>query len=302
MPNALVLDRGCYSLDGSPFSKEDDIWRLQKEMREKLGMQQIYYNGAPMRYQWVDKEKQTPGVPFALRLTFSVRDVPETACRLALEKPEGLEVLCNGELCPQDGGWYVDKAIRTVALPKLQPGKNTILVRGLYRGDRELEDMYLIGDFGVSPDREIVKEPDQLHFGDWCFQGFYHYPGDMTYHFTAPAWHPEDGEIILTLGDYSAALVEVTVNGETAGALFGKGYNRLDITAYLKGQENHIDLRLVGTPRNLFGPFHQKYTGCTRISWADFRTEGILYTPDYVLKPYGLFEQVKLVKKEGGGR
>ena len=53
----------------------------------------------------------------------------------------------------------------------------------------------------------------------------------------------------------------------------------------------------MGTPRNLFGPLHQKYTGCTRISWADFRTEGIFYTPDYVLHPYGLMDQVRLLKQ-----
>ena len=191
----------------------------------------------------------------------------------------------------------MDKAIRTLALPKLRPGENELLVRGDYRGDLELEDLFVTGDFGVNMAREIVREPDRLHFGDWCAQGYYHYPGDMIYHFTAPAYHPSEGKIVLTLGAHSAALVQVTVNGQTAGHLFGAGYNNLDITAFLKDGENSVDLRLVGTPRNLFGPLHQKYTGCTRISWADFRTEGIFYTPDYVLHPYGLMDQVRLLKQ-----
>ena len=301
-PNALVLDKCAYSLNGAPFSEETDLWRAQKEIRAALGMQQIYYNGAPMRYLWTEAERKKPGTPFELKLTFTVRDVPQGMCSLAMEKPGDLEVLCNGQPCRMDGGWYVDKAIRTIPLPPLVQGENTILIRGLYRGDMELEDLFVIGDFAVSPARELVREPDTLHFGDWCMQGYYHYAGDMIYHFTAPACRPEDGQVLLTLGDYSAALAEITVNGQTAGHLFGKGYNTLDITAFLKETENTIDIRLVGTNRNLFGPFHQKYTDCTRISWADFRTEGILYTPDYVLHPYGLVSQVKLIQKTGGDR
>ncbi|NBI09527.1 hypothetical protein D1641_05755 [Colidextribacter sp. OB.20] len=297
MPNALVLDLCAYSLAGSGFSPDMELWRAQKEIREALGMQQVYYNGAPMRYLWVEKEKNKAGVPFALRLTFQVWETPDTPCRLAMEAPEGLEVLCNGVLCQEDGGWYVDRAIRTLTLPELVPGENELLIRGAYRGHLELEDLFIIGDFGVNLAREIVREPDRLHFGDWCAQGYCHYPGDMVYHFTAPPCCPSEGRIILTLEAHSAALVQVTVNGQAAGHLFGAGYNTLDITALLEDRENSIDLRLVGTPRNLFGPLHQKYTGCTRISWADFRTEGALYTPDCVLHPYGLLGQVKLIKR-----
>ena len=300
MANALVLDRCSYSLSDSSFSPQMEIWRAQKEIRGALGMQQIYYNGAPMRYLWVDRERKKAGIPFELQLTFTVRELPQGVCQLAMECPEGLEILCNGLPCQEDGGWYVDKAIRTLALPSLVPGENLIQIRGGYRGHLELEDLFLLGNFGVNMDREIIREPRVLHFGDWCLQGYPYYPGDMIYHFTAPAYHSGDGKILLTLGEYSAALSQITVNGQDAGCLFGRGYNKLDITHLLKEEENSIDIRLVGTPRNLFGPFHQTYTGCTRISWADFRTEGILYTPDYVLKPYGLLEQIKLIRNEGG--
>ena len=160
----------------------------------------------------------------------------------------------------------------------------------------ELEDLFVIGDFAVNGNREIVREGDALRLGDWCLQGYPHYCGEMVYHFSAPGHRREDGRVILALGAHSAALVQVVVNGRTAGHLFGNGYNTLDLTSFLEDRENAIDLRLVGSPRNLFGPLHQKYTGCTRISWADFRTEGALYTPDYVLHPYGLLEQVKLLK------
>lgn len=298
LPNPLVLDTCAYSLNGGAFSSVMEVWRAQKAIREALGMQQVYYNGAPMRYLWTEAERQKPGTPFALTMTFQVRDVPEGPCRFAIENPGELEVLCNGVPCEADGGWYVDRALRTFSLPRLHLGENTVTVRGLYRGDMELEDMFVIGDFGVDPDRAITKERPVLHFGDWCMQGLYHYPGDVTYHFTAPAYRPEDGRVALRLGEYAAALAEIVVNGRSAGCLFGRGYTALDVTAFLQSRENRIDIRLAGTPRNLFGPFHQTYTDCARSSWADYRTEGVLYTPDYVLKPYGLFGQVKLVREE----
>ena len=72
----------------------------------------------------------------------------------------------------------------------------------------------------------------------------------------------------------------------------GNTEKELDITEYLENKTNTLELCVVGSPRNLFGPFHQTYTGCSRISWADFRTEGRFYTPEYVLEPYGLFGQI----------
>ena len=63
-----------------------------------------------------------------------------------------------------------------------------------------------------------------------------------------------------------------------------------EVQGYFDKEENLLELEIVGSPRNMFGPFHRAYTGCSRISWADFRTEGRFHT-DGVLKPYGIFEQ-----------
>ena len=68
----------------------------------------------------------------------------------------------------------------------------------------------------------------------------------------------------------------------------------LMIIAAFLDKENSVELCVVGSPRNMFGPFHQTYTGCSRISWEDFRTTGRFYTPDYVLEPYGLMGQITI--------
>ncbi|MDD3140081.1 MAG: hypothetical protein PHX08_14035, partial [Lachnospiraceae bacterium] len=59
----------------------------------------------------------------------------------------------------------------------------------------------------------------------------------------------------------------------------------------------HMEIEVVGSLRNMFGPFHQTYTGCSRISWEDFRTQGKYFTNEYTLQPYGIFSQVFLIEE-----
>lgn len=291
-PNALVLDHCSYRLADEPFSEEMELWRAQRAIRDRLGMPQVYYNGAPQRYTWLGKSAAR-GERFALRFRFTVRDIPDGACRLAVEKPEGLRLTCNGEEATLTDEWYSDRAMRCFELPRLREGDNELLLTGDYTEARELEDVFLIGDFAVDPAREITRESDSLRFGDWCLQGYPHYSGGMVYTFPLPAYHGE-GRILLQLGEYRAAVAEATVNGKSAGLLFGRGRSTLDITEYLRAGGNTLALTLIAPPRNLYGPFHQAYNGCSRISWEDFRTDGITHCEEYVLEPYGIMGQITL--------
>ena len=99
------------------------------------------------------------------------------------------------------------------------------------------------------------------------------------------------------MGEYRATVTEVRINGKHAGILMGNTKRELDITEWMEKQGNHLEICVTGSPRNLFGPFHQTYTGCSRISWADFRTEGSFYTSEYVLEPYGIMGQIIIYMK-----
>lgn len=296
-PNALTLDTCRCALNGEALSGPMEVWQAQRRMRDRLGMQQVYYNGAPQRYTWLDKAASIPGAPFELAFPFQVDEVPDRPCRLAVERPEGLEVRLNGVPCARAEGWFMDRGIGLFDLPPMKPGHNEIALRGQYTADRELEDMYLIGDFAVSIQRHVVREPEALHFGDWCLQGYPHYAGSMVYRFELPD-PPRDRRIRLRMGDYAGALAEIRVNGRRADVLFGACRRETDLTKWLKPTGNVLEIAVVGTPRNLMGPFHQAYDGCSRISWEDFRTEGSLHSEGYVLKPCGLMGQITLFMDE----
>ena len=50
--------------------------------------------------------------------------------KLAIEDAETLQIQWNNETVSNiPDGWYVDKAIKTVPLPKINVGKNTLIVK-----------------------------------------------------------------------------------------------------------------------------------------------------------------------------
>lgn len=297
MENVLTLDFCSYYVEDMIYSEEIDVWKAQKHIREKLNMRQIYYNGVPQRYFWLDEKNPQDNMPFGLRFRFLVKEDIESTCFAVIEKSEKFIVCLDGEKAELTKDFFMDHSMKKWKLPKLVAGEHILTIEGMYSHEIELEDIYIIGDFAVDTDRVITKERNTLHFGDWTSQGYYHYPGSIIYKFIIPPKEKEEHRYILDMGDFEATLVELKVNERVVSYLLKDSERRTDITDYLLNRENSIELCVVGSPRNMFGPFHQSYTGCSRISWEDFRTAGRFYTPEYVLKPYGLMGQITIFMK-----
>jgi len=301
MPNALVLDRCRYRLGGEAggesWSEEMDAWQAQRQVRDRLGMRQIYYNGLPQRYKWVDLPHPGDGAGLELRFRFRVDVLPETDAYLALEEADRIALTLNGvRQTAKPDGWYLDRDIRRVRLDGLRLGENELILSCAYENRMELEDCYLVGDFGVSPDRAVVAEPKTLRFGDWGLQGYFHYAGSMIYRFEFDCSLEEGEKAYLRLGDYSAVTLDVSVNGREAGSIPWRAANGLDITESLKDGANRVEIEVAGSPRNVFGPFHQARGAVPSTGWESFRTEGAEYTPEYLVHPYGIFEPIRILK------
>ncbi|MFE5320816.1 glycosyl hydrolase [Paenibacillus sp. NPDC056579] len=306
-PNVLTLDRCSYKLGADAaaaghtghaagWSSEMDIWRAQREIREKLSMRQVYYNGITQRYKWIHQPHHGNDTPIALKLIFQVAEVPVGGLQLVLEGSRQFRIHLNGiEQLNEPEGWFVDRSMDCIRLTDIRSGVNELELRCSYHQAMELEDCYLIGAFALDRSRSIAAEPDGLLTGDWCLQGYPHYNGSIVYHADFN-YQPEEGRrVLLQLGEWSAVTVEIRVNGETAGHVPWKAADGVDLTSNLQPGANRLDIEVMGSPRNMFGPFHEAegYTATT--SWSSFRQEGSGYTPGYVLQPYGLFSQVKLI-------
>lgn len=283
MANTLVLDTCRYKIGtDSPWSETMQVWQAQKQVREQAGFMQIYGNGMPMRYTWIREQKQV--VHLFMRFEFTVDTMPSSPLSIAIEESEHMRVFCNGKPCTERGEYLLDKAIQQIKLDGVHEGLNSLEFEITYTHDMELEDIYLCGDFGVDMKRHIVSEPLTLHLGDWCLQGYPNYAGSMIYQFR---FNSDREQGYLCLGNFSAMTIVIKVNGGEVRYIPWQAADGIPLQ--LNQGENQLEIEVVGSNRNLFGPLHQKYTCCSRIDWRDFRTQGDYFTEDLVLHPYGLF-------------
>ncbi|BBH19433.1 hypothetical protein Back11_07780 [Paenibacillus baekrokdamisoli] len=298
MPNALLLDVCSYRMRDENWSEPMFVWQAQMCVREALNMRQVHYNGLPQRYKWVDEAHPDNGQPIGLRYIFQVNAVPITDVFLVLEQAEQYEVCLNGvPVAVEIAGWYIDKSFKKMKLPQLNKGTNELVITCAYESKFEWEDCYIIGDFGVDVNRSIVKEPEVLHMGDWCLQGYFHYSGSIVYHFDYTyAYQPGVAapSVLMEFGTYEAITMEVRVNGVTSAHVPWREANKVDLTPWISEGSNRIDVEVMGSPRNLFGPFHQKGTHNVWVDWTYFYREGARVEPNYVVRPYGLLSPINL--------
>lgn len=289
-PNVLLLDYCSYQLDGGRWSEPLQVWQAQQTVRNQLGMRQIYNNGSPQRYRWVDAPHVNDGKTLSLRFEFAVDVVPTSVVHLAIEKPDPYDIFLNGiPVTKTADGWYFDRNIPTLPLPPLRLGVNEIIVTCSYKNRYELEDMYLLGDFGVTADRVIAAEPEEIRIGDWGPQGYFHYAGSLTYHYTFE-WD-DRGNAELVLEEFKAVTIHVRVNGKNAGDMPWHCTEGLDISQYLREGQNTLEIEVVGSQRNVFGLFHQTGVQNVWTDWTFFSRDGSREDPEYVTWPYGLFKR-----------
>jgi hypothetical protein len=292
-PNVLTLDTCAYRLREDEWSDAVPMWQAQNAVRERLNMRPIYYNGLPQRYKWIDEPHPNDGTPVAFQFAFGVREVPDQPVFLALERPAEFTIIFNGETISSIAdGWYLDRSFERVPLPPLQKGTNTLVLECSYKNRMEVEDCYLLGDFGVSLDRELIAEPGRLRMGDWGQQGYLHYAGSMIYHTDYD--HIPGEHVTLWLGAYQATTAALHVNGTLAGYIPWRAANGLDLTPHLREGANRIGIEVVGSPRNMLGPLHLKSGDTSWTDWRSFRPTDERYTPETITVPYGLMAQVEI--------
>ena len=151
----------------------------------------------------------------------------------------------------------------------------------------------MLGDFGVSIDgrrRILVDLPEVIGCSNYENYNLPFYTGSMTYHLTPEQYQGKldvwaGDRIVLTPMDYTGGCAKVTALGKTT--ILGWEPYEADVTEAVRAGEP-IDVTIVGTRRNLFGPLHElpKLPGlCAPISFV--RT-GEKWTDDYSLIDSGL--------------
>jgi hypothetical protein len=218
-----------------------------------------------------------------------------------LETPEIFDISLNGkpvEPKSVDMGTHVDPCLRSIDITGLsQSGENEIVLTCDYRGQYELESIYLLGDFAVFERNGtfvLEDEPEFLQSGDWVPQGYPFYSGTIRYEakFTLRKGMEEHS---VSFDNLMAIVANVQMNGRDCGTIAWRPY-RLDVTAALREGENNISIDLVTSLRNMLGPHH--YTGDTNSNIVSprFFTDEKNWSDSYSFIPYGMSEKISLVK------
>lgn len=294
-PNVLPLDMCRYRMESAEWSEEMEIWQAQQQIRERLGMRQIYHNGLEQRYKWVNIPHERDGSKVELAYQFDVEpEALDADFSLAVEQLSRFRIRLNGRECAVTGnGWLLDKSFEKMPLSGIRAGRNELILSCEYCNDFELENIYLAGNFGVSKERRIVPLPAKLPLDDWTKYGLKHYCGSVTW-----IWNYESEgnaeEVFLKLPYCSAVCVEIRVN-QNVQILPWNFEKELSIGKWIESGTNEIAVKVVGSPRNMMGPFHLEKKP-TRTNDAVFCPKPEQYCKEYLLKPYGLFGSVTVTE------
>ena len=297
-PNALVLDQCEWSLNDIDFQPREEILRIDKSIRKKLGYPLA--NGEDVQ-PWRIPPKE-PSVFVWLR--FYVESEIETDCALGYEKCCGLWV--NGAEIPvADSGYYVDKAIRTMALPKLRKGANEIIIKAPISERVSVENYFLLGSFGVTTVgacTKIVPLPEKITFGSITEQGFPFYGGAVTYKIP---FECKEGNAEIVSDYYNGALISARLDGKEIGKIVLPPY-KLTVSVQKSGK-HLLELTLYASRINTFGALH----AAVPIRWKGsnmWYTEGNAWAYEYQLTDVGIMKKPilkiwynKAMKKEANG-
>ncbi|HEX3016945.1 MAG TPA: glycosyl hydrolase [Caproicibacter sp.] len=283
-PNALLLDMAEYALDGGAYQPEEEILILDNQCRELMGWPSR--KGA-FAQPWV-LEKETVTHRVSLRFTIH-SDLEIDGAQLAIEDAESLSVRLNGsDVSITVSGWYIDKAIKTIPLPKIKQGENILEVCIPFGRSTNIEWCYLLGNFGVQVCgriKRLTPAVKVLAFGDIVHQGLPFYGGNLTYHLS---FRSKKGKGLFSIPHYRGSLLKVSLDGRDIGRVVLPPYR---IEAELSAGTHELSVMLFGNRYNSCGQLHLADSACTWLGPDSYRSEGDAWSYEYYFKPTGILSQ-----------
>ncbi len=295
--NVCVLDWCRWRWAGEDWHDVTEVLRADQQVRDSLGLE---HRGGGMLQPWYAKLHDTKKYgELSLEYEFFIDRLPAGDVYLAGERPELNTYKINGvSLANEDiNDFWVDDCFKKMKVPAgtLKQGRNLVTVDVTFMRTTNIEALYLIGDFGVALDgrtRTLTDLPDQVgceNFEAYCLP---FYTGCMTYHLTPEQYRGllnEDYEtadrIVLSPLSFTGGCVKVTALGRTQ--VLGWDPYEADVTAAVRAGAP-IDVTVVGTRRNVFGPLHQVPRLDGAYGPGNFVTGGQGWTDDYSLLDSGL--------------
>lgn len=291
-PNALLLDRCEFAFDGGEWEGETDSLLVSD-----IGRKRFYkkHRGQRRVQPWVPlpEEVKKDLTPHVMKRRFVVEsDIAINGAHLALELSDISRIRVNDkEISNISDGYFTDKCIKTIPLPRIECGKTIIEIETLFSLRTCSEWCYITGDFGVSvigKYKKITARADKLVFGDAVNQTLPFYTGNITYHTSFS--EAKGGRRTIQIPHFSGALIKVSLDGEEKGIIAVAPFC-LDLGEISMGK-HRLDITVFGTRANAFGALHN--THLEHYYWhgpGAWRTHGMPeWSDSYILRKTGLLD------------
>ncbi|MFB3893497.1 MAG: glycosyl hydrolase [Phycisphaerae bacterium] len=302
----LPLDYCSFRIGDEPFSQPVPSLKADAEIRKRFGLgTRLGGEHQPWYLYAMGTVDTKPRARCQIRRTFHVTDLPKR-CALAIESPQDFQITINGKPAGKAEGFWVDDDIRTIDITSLlQSGQNEVMLTFDYRPDMELEDLYLVGEFGVtrgalSPVTEgkdsvvrghegisLVAPPRQLAIGSWVGQGLDFYGGAVKYHVKVSS-PPAGKRVRISLPGVACTCAVIHAGGKSF-ALPWPPF-AADITDALESGVNDVTIEVIGGRKNILGPLHVPWEGWT--GPGQFNPDNEKWRREYLLVDHGLMQPV----------
>jgi len=294
-PNTMPLDYCRYRVSDGDLSEPVPVLAADAAIRAHFGLSPRS-NGGPQPWYLYSKGRidTAPRGRCELRWEVQVGTVP-SGCKLAVESARDYAITVNGRTPPVPDGWWVDEDIETIDIGHLLiEGSNEIALSFEYRADMELENLYLVGDFGVArrdaarcwepANVTLVAAPKQLALGSWVERGLPFYGGAVRYRINVT--RPVGGRVRIRLPEVRCTAAVVHAGGREFVLPWPPF--EADVTDALRDGDNKVLIEVVGGRKNILGPLHAPWA-----SWTgpeQFNPNNPAWTHEYQLTDHGLFE------------
>jgi len=303
--NVLPLDYCDVKYFGTE-EKGINTWRANWNIWQAHGFERpAWDNAVQFRKRILERNTFGAGTGFDATFRFTVsKGVDLASLQLAVECPELYRIFVNGKRVDfTRAKRWIDPHLMSASIGRLaRTGVNEVrLVGRPFDVRMELENIYIRGNFLLAPSKSgfrIVPHGD-LHLGAWSKQGYLFYGERMDYNATVNI-PLTDKRIILQLPSWKGGSASVEIDEKRAGSIAWAPYE-LDLTEFLSPGRHALRITVAGTPRNLFGPFHdpaRSRNSAWPQMWSRFPRVGPPLGRSYDAERYGLLQTPRLIIRE----
>jgi hypothetical protein len=235
------------------------------------------------------------GFEATYRFTIEKR-VPERLY-IVIERPDLYSIKCNSKtVSAMKEKWWLDKAFGKIDISDaVRMGENTVTISASpFTIYHELESAYVLGAFTLKESYSgfVIAgvSKSSMKLGSWKKQGYPFYAAGVCYKqkFNVNRF---DGNYLVELEKWYGSVVEVIVNGNSAGYIAYKPW-QCDVTDLIRQGTNTVEVVVIGALKNTLGPHHAG-TGLGS-AWPGMFQQGPETGPpagrNYHMVDYGLFE------------